>query len=120
MKPAQLNITIYQGSTFQKSFQWSTGEPSAPVDLTGCKIRMQIREKINSPQTIIELTTENGRVTFTDATLGKFAVEISADDTADLAFKAAVYDLEVEFPGTPPKVKRIIQGSVALSLEVTR
>ena len=120
MKPAQLNITIYQGSTFQKSFQWSTGEPSAPVNLTGCKVRMQIREKYTSEQFILELTTDNGRITITDPLLGKFAAEISAADTSELRFKAAVYDLEIEFPGTPSKVKRIIQGSVALSLEVTR
>jgi hypothetical protein len=120
MKPATLNITIYQGSTYQKSFQWSTGEPSAPVNLTGCKIRMQIREKYSSPDVILELNTDNGRIVITDPVLGKFAAEISAADTTELRFKAAVYDLEVEFPGTPPKVKRIIQGSVALSLEVTR
>ena len=120
MKPAQLNITIYQGSTFQKSFQWSSGQPSVPVDITGASIRMHVREKYSSPSVIIACTTENDRIHITDAALGKFEIEISATDTASMGFKSAVYDLEIVFPGSPERVKRLIQGTVALSLEVTR
>lgn len=120
MKPAKLNITIYQGSTFTKSFQWSTGDPAVPVDLTGFKIRMQLREKLSSTTTIINCTTENGRVVITDAAEGRFEVEISAADTQVMAFKSAVYDIEIVYPGLPEKVKRLIEGTVALSLEVTR
>lgn len=120
MKPAKLNITVYQGSTFTKTFQWSTGNPAVPVDMTGMKIRMHLREKYSSPTTIIECTTENGRVTITDAAQGRFEVEIAASDTAAMSFKAAVYDIEVVYPQIPEKVKRLIEGNVALSLEVTR
>lgn len=121
MKPATLNITIYQGSTFTKSFQWSTGTTPTPVNITGYKIRMQLREKLSSPTPIIECTTENGRITITDAVAGKFKVEIAAADTAAMIFKSAVYDIEMVEPGLgPERVKRLIQGSVSLSLEVTR
>ena len=120
MKPATLNVTIYQGSTFTKSFQWSTGSPAVAVDLTGFKIRMQMREKLSSPDPIIECNTDNGLITITNAAQGKFDIEIPAVTTSDMHFKAAVYDIEVVYPGLPEKVKRLIQGSVALSLEVTR
>ena len=42
MKPAIINIVLYQGSTFRKSFQWLSG--SNPTDLTNCIIRMQIKQ----------------------------------------------------------------------------
>ncbi|MFA6198797.1 MAG: hypothetical protein WC679_00070 [Bacteroidales bacterium] len=118
MKPATVNLTIYQGSTFIKEFQWKTGNPLVPVNITGYAIRMQIRENIKSQAVIIELSTTNGRISITDATNGFFVLNIAAVDTTTLDFKAGVYDLEMVSPlGI---VTRLLDGSVSLSLEVTR
>ena len=118
MKPAVVNLTIYQGSTFMQEFQWKTGNPATPVDLTGFTARMQIRPKITDPTIIATLTTENAGITFTDAVNGKFTMEISATDTSAMEFKNAVYDLEMVMPGG--RVKRLFGGGVTLSPEVTR
>jgi len=42
MKPATINLTLYQGSTFRKNFQWLSGD--TPTNLTNCEVRMQIRQ----------------------------------------------------------------------------
>jgi hypothetical protein len=118
MEPAKIDLTIYQGSTFSQEFQWKVGSPPTPVDLTGYSARMHIRQKINSPDPIIALTTENGRIVFKDRTNGIFSLEISATDTALLNFRSAVYDLEMVSPSG--FVQRLMEGSVELSPEVTR
>ena len=118
MKPAVVNLTIYQGSTFMQEFQWKTGNPAVPVDLTGYTARMQIRPKVTDPTIIATLTTENGGIVFPDAVAGKFMLEISAAATALMEFKNAVYDLEMIMPNG--KIKRLFGGTVTLSFEVTR
>lgn len=118
MQPATIDLTIYQGSTFSQAFQWKTGNPPTPVNLTGYTARMQIREKLTSPTPIITLTTENGGIVITDAENGSFSLEISATDTAALSFKSAVYDLEFISPSG--FVRRLFEGGVTLSPEVTR
>ncbi|MGB9693459.1 MAG: hypothetical protein ACPLYF_01295 [Fervidobacterium sp.] len=118
MQPAKIDLTIYQGSTFLKEFQWKVGSPPTPIDLTGYKAKMDIREKISSPSPIITLSTENGRVILKDPTNGIFTLEISAADTSHLKFKSAVYDLE--FISPTGFVQRLIEGNVYLSPEVTR
>lgn len=116
MEPASIDLTIYQGSTFLKKFQWKTGNPPVPVNLTGYSARMQIREKITSPNPVISLTTENGGIKLEND--GFIVLNISAEDTASFNFKGAVYDLELISP--TGFVRRLIEGSVTLSPEVTR
>jgi tRNA threonylcarbamoyladenosine modification (KEOPS) complex Pcc1 subunit len=120
LKPANIPITIYQGATFYKEFQWKSGTPLLPVNITGYTARMQIRETIKSPDVLIELTTgnNNNRITITNPTDGRFVLEISATDTASLNFKSGVYDLELI--SSTGKVTRLFGGNVTFSPEVTR
>ena len=116
-KPFKQNITIIQGATLDLLVTWRTGDPATPVDLTGCTARMQIRSKVDSPDVLLELTTENGGITLGGAagTVRRF---VDATDTAAITWKSGVYDLEIEFPdGT---VRRLISGGVSVSPEVTR
>lgn len=126
MKPAEIELTIYQGSTFRKKFTWSTQTKNPlgvvvstdPVNLTGYTMRMQIRPKLADPTVILELTTENGRINIlTPATAGEFSLNLPEEITASLDFKSAVYDLEV-VSGT--EVNRLLFGQVVLSRECTR
>lgn len=118
MEPASIDLTVYQGSTFSRVFQWKSGNPSVPVNLTGYTARMQIRERVNSPTSLISLTTENNRIVITNAPQGTFELRISDADTSSLNFKNAVYDLE--FVSPTGFVRRLFEGSVTLSPEVTR
>ena len=116
MPAAKLKLKIEQGATFRQSFDWSAN--GAPVNLTGYTARMQMRNPIESPAIIHELTTENGGITFSDALAGKIELFISATDTSAFNFDSCVYDLEMIAPNTD--VIRLIEGEITLSKEVTR
>jgi hypothetical protein len=115
MTPADINLTIYQGATFSKEFIWLLG--GTPVDLTGSTAVMQIRPTIDSDQIILTLSTATGDIVLVEVE-GKITIVISAEDTADLTFIRAVYDLEIH--NLDGSVTRLIQGKVTLSKEVTR
>ncbi|MCU4601851.1 hypothetical protein [Acinetobacter ursingii] len=116
MPAAKLNLKIEQGATFRQTFDWTTN--GVPVNLTGFETRMQLRQPIDSPTIIHELTTSNGGIHFTDPLNGKFELFISNIDTAAFNFSTCVYDLEMVAPNTD--VTRLIEGTITLSKEVTR
>lgn len=90
----------------------------SPVDLTGAAARMQVRQKVTSPDVVIELNATNGRAVLTDAVNGEITLSISAVDTALLPAGVGVYDLEIAFAGG--QVDRLLEGKVRISPEVTR
>lgn len=116
---ALADICIFQGATFNQTLFYETGEPSAPVNLTGYTAKMQIRSKPESKAIILELSTAvgNGRIILNETT-GSIRLLISATDTATLSVcDKAVYDLEL-YNGAV--TTRILQGNVIISPEVTR
>ena len=125
MSAAKHNLTIEQGTTFRHGFQQLDGpvskDPKAPlpppVNLSGYTARMQLRTSIDAPDVLLELTTENTRITI-DALQGLITLAIAAPDTAAMTFTSAVYDLDIISPSG--QVSRIVQGSVSLSRSVTR
>lgn len=119
MQPANIDLTIYKGSTFSKSIQWKTGTIPSPVNLTGCTARMQIRKTVNDATILDTLTTENGGIVFEDAGTGKLRIEIAADTSTAYTFNSGVYDLEIIFPSTG-RVVRLLEGCVSANPEVTR
>ena len=122
---AEADIVIFQGATFNQTLFYETGEPSAPVNLTGYSAKMHIRSKPESKALILELSTAtgggNGRITLGtngDFTTGAINLFISASDTASLSVcQNAVYDLELTSGSV---VTRILQGNVIISPEITR
>ena len=108
-------ITAEQGATFTRTIVWNDADGD-PVDLTGYVVRMQVREDYFSSVASLTLTTENGRITFGDAT-GSIVLNVSATDMALLQANSYVYDLELEIGGV---VTRLIQGTFTINAEVTR
>jgi hypothetical protein len=115
--PLKVPLTIYQGATFRKTVTWKAGEPAVPVDLSGCSARMQIREKVESAEVLLELTTVNGRVVL-GGVAGTVTLELPSSVTEDITWRAGVYDLEVQFSNGD--VRRLMNGSVKVVPEVTR
>ena len=111
-KPAKLKFTIYQGATFRKRLTWKAGTPAAPVDLTGCTARMQVRSEVESETPLLSLTTENDRITLGGAA-GTVDLYVSDEDTAEITWDGGVYDLEIEHPSG--EVTRLAEGSVSVS-----
>ena len=108
------NFTIDQGATFSRTINVKNYDDSI-YDLTGHTARMQIRRDIESTTVMLELTTENGRITL-DGPAGAISLLISAADTSTLD-RSGVYDLEL-VEGVI--VKRLIRGNINLNPEVTR
>lgn len=117
MTPANIPITIYQGATFRKSFQWLAGNPAVPVNLTSATGQMQIRRKVTSTDIELELTTTNGGIIITDSVNGKFELLVTPEQSSPLTIKEGVYDIELT---VGIDLIRIIEGDVTLSKEVTR
>jgi hypothetical protein len=107
------DITIEQGAT------WATSLILTDRDLTGCTARMQIRETVLSPSTLLSLTSDpEAGITVTAGPPGVIAITITAAQTAAMTWKHGVYDLELVSPnGT---VERLLKGDVSVDFEVTR
>lgn len=110
------DMVCEQGATFTRQFTW-TDENEVPVNLTGYSARMHVRTAIKASETVVQLTTANGRIVLYPS-LGKIELLLDAVTTAALPDKRCVYDLEVVAPnGT---VTRLLQGAFVISPEVTR
>ena len=117
MAAFKVNLKIDQGASFNKLVTWKAGTPALPVNLTGCTARMQIRGKLTDAVALLDLTTENGGIAL-GGVAGTVTIIITAAQTTLIAWKAAVYDLEIIYADAT--VRRLLAGSVSVSPEVTR
>lgn len=119
MIPAELNFSIYKGSTLVKPMQWKSGDPLAVVDITGCTIRMQIRSVINPNVVIDTLTSSNGRIVVDNAAQGQFSLHFPSTSTSGITAPNAKYDLEIVYPGDEPQYT-IVKGMITYIDDVTK
>lgn len=116
--PAGLyNIIADQGATLSRTVTWKDSAKRA-INITGYTARMHVRAEVESASTILELTTENNRITLGGAA-GTITLNVSASTMAGLTAGKYVYDLELVAPVTGV-VSRIIQGNFVVRPEVTR
>jgi hypothetical protein len=108
-------MSLQQGATWILSFEW-LDDQAAPIDLTGCTAKMHMRQATGAPL-LLELSTENGRISLAGAT-GVIELHVDAASTSLLTTQVGVYDLLVYHPNG--QVDRVIFGSFALSLAVTK
>ena len=107
--PGKLDITCYQGASFDKKLVWSID--GTPVDLTTYTAAMQVRKTHPTE----EYTFEFGTITMNDQ--GEILIEATADETADIPAREYVYDLELTEGET---VTRLVEGTFLVTPEVTR
>lgn len=126
MPSIKYDINIERGADWVRIFTLQNATTLVPFDLTGCMVRMHIREEVDSVATLDILTTENGRIELVNrdnplggVVLGGIKIMFpNAISTAYIWTDPAVYQLEIVYPsGT---VERRLHGSVILSPEVTR
>lgn len=121
--PSDLNLTIYQGASFQHTWSWHYGltEASAePVDLTSAMARAQIRRTRASREVLLDMSTDTGEITL--SALGEISLHVPGAITAALPTLPvglpAFWDLEIVWPDGD--ICRLLQGRVTISPEVTR
>lgn len=109
------NWVLEQGTTLVRNFIYKDADDEV-VDLTGATARLQIRPYVSSDQTLLSLTTANGKLAI-DGAAGKITMTITPTDTDGVDFDTAVYDLEI-VQGSA--VTRLLEGTVYFSRQVTR
>jgi len=106
------NMVCDQGATFQLIFTISTD--GVPWTLSDYTARMKVKEFPSATTALVELTTENNRISFSG---GQVTLLISATDTADLP--PGRFDYDLEFEDNAGTVTRILQGKFVVRQEVT-
>lgn len=99
-----------------------------PMDLTGYKARLQIREKKNGKTILFSMTSENGLIGI-DASTHLVTLYFDAIDFTDLTWKTGYYELELykditrtvgAVTTTTESVYSPIEGPITLDTETTR
>lgn len=117
---ARLDIEIVQGATFLTNLEWKSSG-GTPIDLTGYTARMQIRADHSAATTLIELTTENDRISLNTPTTGGIELKITAADAEAITWGSGVYDLElIHTVGLEEVIDNILYGNVTVRKNVTR
>ena len=133
---ANINITVIEGGTFDKTYQWKTGELPVPVDLLSFTAHMQIRAKLKDTVVLLDVpfideewTADGdtgiyipGSDEYDEDTLGMFRIYLRDNDTLGLcaAHKdiAGVYDLFLYNSSEEAVLK--MYGSATIKAAVTR
>lgn len=117
MPAGNYDITIEQGATWYRPFQWFEADGTTPIPVAGYLARMMIRHSYGdpSPQVSLDSDTIGGIVL---SAPNHIDVTITAVQTAAMTAKNGVWDLELVAPdGT---VKRFLKGTMTLDLEATK
>ena len=117
MASATHDIIVEQGSVFELFFEYRDCE-DALIDLTSYTAQMQIREAKDSAAYLVEVTQVDG-ITLGGA-LGTVLIKIAASITEALDFNKGVYDVELSEAGDSTLTRRVLEGKVKFSKQVTR
>lgn len=126
MRAGTYDMTCEQGSTFVRTLEIETPDPTDPTgetflpfNLAGYTARMQVRRTVDSSTVLVSLTTENGRILINPLPADENIIKVFMTDevTSGIA-QGGVYDLEIE--SADGMVSRVLQGNFTLSPEVTR
>lgn len=111
-----LPLAVDQGADWTMSVTYADPTTQVPYNLTGYTARMFIKEKIGDALPLVQLTTENGKITINGAA-GRLTITMANTETDTLP-ELAFYDLELISPDG--SVTRLIEGPVRTSLGVTK
>lgn len=134
MPAVKRSLYIEQGATWALGFTWyhiavdgegnpildpdgnpTRGDPYWTNNFVGITADMQIRETVSKP-VLTEASTDNGKIVI--SANGRVDIVLSDEDTMLLTKPKAVYDLEIQL--TSVDRRRVLQGPVQVSLNVTR
>lgn len=116
MRPTEELLECWQGKTFRKSWTFMD-EDGNVIDFTAYTARMQVRQNFDSEDVLVELTTENDRITI-DAEYGR--IELFISDTVTAEFTAGTYRWDIELIAGNGDVLCPFFGKFKVYREVTR
>lgn len=121
-EPFKDKLVIPVGGTFSPD-PWimsygATAATATPVDLTGCDAVMHVREKVDSPDTLLTLSYSDGTILLGGAA-GTIAPFMTDEATALISgWKSGVYDIKLIFPDGSSIF--FVEGTVTADYKVTR
>lgn len=124
-RPAKLNLEIYKGRTYDRTFLVQFKDTANPWLEAGDTAFMQLRPSTECDDTgiIATLSTENGKIIL-DVGAKTIRLLISDLETNFFEPDSAVYDLEIHHAGShstyPNQVSSLFAGKVKLIDNVTR
>lgn len=114
------NLVFEQSATLQHTVNW-TDPDGNPIDLTGYRIRLQVRQSPSSTSKLLDFDSDNlgtgMSITSLDAS-GSFTITLTPTVTGALNFTTAEYDLTATSAGGV--VYRLHEGKASVSPGVTR
>ena len=111
MEPVRYNITVRQGSPYRRTLLLKQSN-GAPVNLTGCSVRSQLRRSYFSSSHIdIPVTIES-------APDGKIRIDIPSTTTKVIPYSFGVYDVELTMSNGDEE--KVIYGNFTVTPEVTK
>lgn len=119
MSAGSYNFEIEQGVDFSRTFTLKDSL-SVAVNISAYTFRLMARNDYGDVTPVISLSTVSppgGIAIVGDGSAGQFTITMSAAATALLNFSSLKYDLESVNGGV---VKRLIEGIITLSKEVTK
>lgn len=114
------NLIFEQSATFQHTVNWKDPD-GAPIDLTGYRIRLQVRQSASASTKLVDFDSDalgTGMSITTLGASGSFTIRITPAVTASYSFSGAEYDLTATSPGGI--VYRLHEGKATASAGVTR
>jgi len=116
--PNRINFVFHPGLPFEEEIQMKDEISGEPVDLTGCGIRMHVRDRKESEYTLIKLTTANQRIIIFSPLEGLYKLKLTSQETQSIS-RSGVHDIEISFPDGTLYPKEV-EGEFNRVLTVTR
>lgn len=110
------DILADQGATLNRAL-FLKNSAKRPVNIEGYIGRMHIRDYVDSSIIIKTLTSDDEGGLTIDGIIGRVDVLLKPADTASLAAKDYVYDIELESP--EGEVTKIASGKLTVRAEIT-
>ena len=109
-------MTIYRGSFYSVTVTLKSNVTGQPMDITGWRLKSQIRDAITDEEIMVEMTTENGGIEIVDGPGGVFSLKITAEQNQDFSLGNVVGDVfrtdvdpgPIRLFGFKDKVKRSV------------
>ena len=122
---AVIDLEIWEGATFYRTFTWEIGDPSVPVDLEGYTAALQARDAIEDEVPVLDLTTASGGIIILSPTdHGQYAISIPPSLTVGLCpaheRRTLVYDLFLYAPLGADDAGLQQKGKLVINPAVTR
>ncbi len=116
----RFNLIFEQSATFQHTVNWKDPDGD-PIDLTGYRIRLQVRQTPGSDSTLLNFDSNSlgsGMSITALGASGSFTITLTTAVTGALSFTGAEYDLTATSPGGV--VYRLHEGKATVLPGVTR